>query len=207
MLISMKVFLRTRLPSLLAVAFVAALMSACGSSKKVAAAAPAAAAATTAFTSNPSSGGAVSPASADSQIAVTTVQAGSAGNAAAAPSPVGMRSAALAADPARVVYFDYDSFLLRSDARPAIEAHARWLMADRSRRLVIEGHADERGSHEYNLALGQKRADAVARTLTLLGVTAEQLEVVSFGEERPATRASNEDAWSKNRRAEFKERR
>lgn len=106
----------------------------------------------------------------------------------------------------RVVYFDFDSFVVREDARPVIEGHARLLTTDRERRLVIEGHTDERGGREYNLALGQKRAEAVARSLVLLGAGEEQLESVSFGEERPAVLGSDETAWSQNRRAELKDR-
>lgn len=161
--------------------------------------------------------GAASAGGPASQTAVVTVQAGAAGSgvsAASAASPgtaagsaSGTASGSAPRNSERVIYFDYDSFVVRDEARPFIEAHARRLMADRSRRLVIEGHADERGSHEYNLALGQKRADAVARALTLIGASPEQLEAVSFGEERPAVRASREDAWSKNRRAELNDRR
>jgi peptidoglycan-associated lipoprotein len=72
--------------------------------------------------------------------------------------------------------------------------------------MVIEGHTDERGGREYNLALGQKRAEAVLRSLTLLGATDKQLEAVSFGEERPAVQGADESAWSRNRRAELKDR-
>jgi peptidoglycan-associated lipoprotein len=119
----------------------------------------------------------------------------------------GVRSgAALPAGMDRIVYFDFDSFVLREDARPVIEAHARMLMANPSRRIVIDGHTDERGSREYNLALGQKRADAVARSLVLLGVQDSQIEAVSFGEERPQERGADEAAWAKNRRAELKDR-
>lgn len=117
-----------------------------------------------------------------------------------------MGSTSLPAGLGRMVYFDYDSFVLRDESRPVVEAHARMLMAERTRKLVVEGHTDERGSREYNLALGQKRADAVVRALVLLGVQEGQLEAVSFGEERPEVRGTNEAAWSKNRRAELKDR-
>ena len=115
------------------------------------------------------------------------------------------RAAALAGLP-RILYFDFDSFSLRPEYREAVEGHARLLAADRGRRMSLEGHADERGGREYNLALGQKRAEAVARALELLGVDPKQVEAVSFGEERPADPASNEAAWAKNRRVELKER-
>ena len=106
----------------------------------------------------------------------------------------------------RVLYFDFDSFLLRAEDKPAVEGYARYLVSQRSKRMSLEGHADERGGREYNLALGQKRAEAVAKALELLGVNAGQVEAVSFGEERPADPASNEAAWSKNRRVELKDR-
>lgn len=104
---------------------------------------------------------------------------------------------------ARLVYFDYDSFVVKPEFAPLLEANARYLMADSMRRLSLEGHADERGGREYNLALGQKRAEAVRRALTLLGVKDGQIEPVSFGEEKPAESGFTEDAYAKNRRVEF----
>lgn len=116
-------------------------------------------------------------------------------------------SAAGAVSPAqRVVYFDFDSFQVKDEYRPMLEAHARALAASRNKGLVIEGHTDERGGREYNLALGQKRAEAVLRSLALLGANERQLEAVSFGEERPAVTGSDEAAWARNRRAELKDR-
>ena len=106
----------------------------------------------------------------------------------------------------RIVYFDFDSFVVKDEFRPMLEAHAKVLSANRGKRMVLEGHTDERGGREYNLALGQKRADAVLRTLVLLGVQDAQLEAVSFGEERPAVPGSDEAAWAKNRRVELKDR-
>ena len=103
----------------------------------------------------------------------------------------------------RVVYFDYDSYVVRDDGKPTIEANAKALEANRSRHVVVEGHTDDRGGSEYNLALGQKRADAVMKSLELLGVQPKQVEAVSFGKERPAVQGENEDAWAKNRRAEL----
>jgi peptidoglycan-associated lipoprotein len=103
----------------------------------------------------------------------------------------------------RVVYFDYDSFVVKEEFRPALDAHAKQLASDRKKKLAIEGHTDERGGREYNLALGQKRAEAVAKSLALLGATEAQLEAVSFGKERPAVQGSDESAWAKNRRAEL----
>jgi peptidoglycan-associated lipoprotein len=102
-----------------------------------------------------------------------------------------------------IVYFDYDSYVIKNEFRPIIEQHARLLNAERQKRLVIEGHTDERGGREYNLALGQKRAESVQKALALLGVNATQMESVSFGKERPAVAGSDEAAWAKNRRAEL----
>jgi len=107
---------------------------------------------------------------------------------------------------AGVIYFDFDSNVVKEGFRGAIEGHAKRLVAAKGKKVVIEGHTDERGGREYNLALGQRRAEAVQKSLTLLGVSGEQIEAVSFGEERPAVQGSNEEAWAKNRRAEIKDR-
>ncbi|TNF62131.1 MAG: peptidoglycan-associated lipoprotein Pal [Burkholderiales bacterium] len=104
---------------------------------------------------------------------------------------------------ARVIYFDFDSYVVRPDAASTLEAHARILNADRSRRVALEGHTDERGGREYNLALGQRRAEAVRRSLSLLGVSEAQMEAVSFGEEKPAAVGFTETAHSQNRRVEI----
>jgi peptidoglycan-associated lipoprotein len=112
-----------------------------------------------------------------------------------------------AADAAqRIVYFDFDSYVVKDDYRPVIEFNAKRLTTNKQRKVVVEGHTDERGGSEYNLALGQKRAEAVAKSLTLLGVADGQVEAVSFGKERPAVQGSDEAAWAKNRRAELKDR-
>jgi peptidoglycan-associated lipoprotein len=103
----------------------------------------------------------------------------------------------------RTVYFDYDSYLVKDEYRPIVERFAKALAADRKKRVQVEGHTDERGGREYNLALGQKRAEAVAKSLALLGATDAQVEAVSFGKERPAAQGSDEAAWAKNRRAEL----
>lgn len=103
----------------------------------------------------------------------------------------------------RVVYFDFDSFVVKSDAQGLVDANARFIKADASRKVTVEGHTDDRGGREYNLALGQKRAEAVRRSLTLLGVSDSQVEAVSFGEEKPAAAGGNEAAYSQNRRAEI----
>ena len=103
----------------------------------------------------------------------------------------------------RVVYFDFDSYVVKDDYRPVIEANARALTTNRKMHMAVEGHTDDRGSSEYNLALGQRRAEAVVKSLTLLGADQTQLEAVSFGKERPAVQGENEEAWAKNRRAEL----
>jgi len=103
----------------------------------------------------------------------------------------------------RVVYFDYDSYAIRPEFQPVIEAHSKFVKADKSRKVAIEGHTDERGGREYNLALGQKRAEAVRRAMGLLGVAESQIEAVSFGKEKPAVPGSTEAAMEKNRRAEI----
>ena len=107
---------------------------------------------------------------------------------------------------ARIVYFDFDSFVVRDDARTVIDVHAKRLSSNAALKMTVEGHTDERGSREYNLALGQKRAEAVVKSLTLLGARANQIEPVSFGMERPAVQGSDEAAYAKNRRAELKDR-
>ncbi len=111
--------------------------------------------------------------------------------------------AGAAASMGRVVYFDYDSFVIKPEFQGLIETHARALKADRQRRVVIEGHTDERGGREYNLALGQQRSEAVRRALGLLGVEDAQTEAVSFGKEKPAAMGGDEAAMAQNRRAEM----
>ncbi len=103
----------------------------------------------------------------------------------------------------RVVYFDYDSAVIKPEFQGVIEAHARFIKAEKSRKVSIEGHTDERGGREYNLALGQRRAEAVRSALVLLGVADAQVEAVSFGKEKPAVAGSDEAAMAKNRRAEI----
>jgi len=112
-------------------------------------------------------------------------------------------AAARGANLPRVVYFDFDSFVVKDEFRPVIDANAKQLTTNRKAKMAIEGHTDERGGREYNLALGQKRAEAVAKSLVLLGASDSQLEAVSFGKERPVAQGSDEEAWAKNRRAEL----
>lgn len=103
----------------------------------------------------------------------------------------------------RSVYFDYDSFIVKDEFKPVLAAHAQYLNANPNRRIVIQGHTDERGGREYNLALGQKRAEAVLRSLALLGVPEARMEAVSFGEEKPKALGTDEQAWAENRRGDI----
>lgn len=103
----------------------------------------------------------------------------------------------------RTIYFEYDSSEIQPQFREAIEAHAALLMANPEASVSLEGHADERGSREYNLALGERRSQAVKRQFTLLGVSTSQVRTTSYGEERPVVDGHDEFAWSQNRRVEI----
>lgn len=103
----------------------------------------------------------------------------------------------------RSVYYDFDMYDIREEFQPLVETHAKFLQQNGDMRVRIEGNCDERGSREYNLALGQRRADSVKRALTLLGVPAKQIETVSFGSEKPRALGSNEEAWAENRRSDI----
>jgi peptidoglycan-associated lipoprotein len=127
-----------------------------------------------------------------SQSSVTPVTVDTASGTAAGPLNV-----------ARLIYFDYDSYAIKPEFQSLLEAHARFLKANGTRKVAIEGHTDERGGREYNLALGQRRAEAVRRAFGLLGVADGQMEAVSFGKEKPAVPGSDEASWAKNRRAEI----
>ena len=109
---------------------------------------------------------------------------------------------AVSAQP-RLVYFDYDSFVIKPEFQAVIETHARFITADKTRKVFIEGHTDQSGGREYNLALGQKRAEAVRSAMGLLGVSDSQIEAVSFGKEKPAVQGLDEAAMARNRRAEI----
>jgi peptidoglycan-associated lipoprotein len=104
----------------------------------------------------------------------------------------------------RSIYFDYDSFVVKDEFKPLVEAHAAYLKRNPRTRIVIEGHADERGSREYNLALGQKRAEAVKRVMALLGVAEAQIDTVSFGEEKPRRTGTTEADYAENRRGDIR---
>ena len=100
----------------------------------------------------------------------------------------------------RSVFFDYDSYVIKDEFKSLVEAHAKFLVANPKVKMLIQGNADERGSREYNLALGQKRAEALKKMLLLLGAQEEQVESVSLGEEKPRCSEASEACWSKNRR-------
>ena len=103
----------------------------------------------------------------------------------------------------RSIYFELDSNIVKEEFKPLVAAHARYLQQNRGQKMTLQGNADERGSREYNLALGQRRADAVKQMMTLLGAQSEQIETVSFGEEKPRSTGHDEASWSENRRADL----
>jgi len=113
------------------------------------------------------------------------------------------RVAAARATLEEMVFFDYDMSAIRPDAEQALRQKVDILRASPQVRIRIEGHADERGSTEYNLALGNRRAEAIRQFLTGFGLSADRFEIVSFGEDRPLAQGSNEQAWSRNRRGQF----
>jgi peptidoglycan-associated lipoprotein len=126
--------------------------------------------------------------------------------------PLGEGAGALGSDPLsdpanplskRTIYFDFDSSLVKDEFRDLVIAHGAYLAQNPSQRVRLEGHTDERGTREYNIALGERRARAVEQLLQLQGVTREQIEVVSYGEELPAALGQDEAAWSLNRRVEI----
>ena len=133
------------------------------------------------------------PSSKDAKSAVVPVDSSASTNLDAGP----------AGNVAKVIFFDYDSYVVKSEFQTAIDAHAQFLKANPRAKVSLEGHTDERGGREYNLALGQKRADAVRQSLSLLGVQESQVESVSFGKEKPSAQGADESAFAKNRRAEF----
>jgi peptidoglycan-associated lipoprotein len=144
-----------------------------------------------AFAQGATSGGTSALGSTDSKSAVTTVVAGDAAK--GDNSPFSKKS----------IYFDYDSFVLKDEFRAVVEAHAKFLNTNKTKKVVVQGNTDERGSREYNLALGQKRAEVVRKALLSLGVTDGQIEAVSFGEEKPKSTSADEGAFSENRRADL----
>ena len=103
----------------------------------------------------------------------------------------------------RSVYFDYDKYDVKTEYTDLVTAHAKFLAGNRQFKMLVQGNTDDRGSREYNLALGQKRADAIKKMLTLLGAREEQVESVSLGEEKPKNEGQSEAAWTQNRRGDM----
>ncbi len=178
--------MKRQLCSVFSTVLLAAALAACGSNVKLDEA-PVESRTATAITTQP---GASTGSGAGTAVAPVEIMA----NSSALAGPVGI---------AKIIYFDYDSFTLKPEFQAAVEAHAKFMSANKIRKMAIEGHTDERGGREYNLALGQKRAEAVRRALGLLGVTDAQVEAVSFGKEKPAAIGSDEASLAKNRRAEL----
>lgn len=115
----------------------------------------------------------------------------------------GESAATPASSPLKDVFFDFDSAEIKADARATLKANAAWLKANPAARVQIEGHCDERGTAEYNLALGAKRAQAAKDYIITLGIASDRLSTVSYGEEIPACKETGEGCWQKNRRARF----
>jgi len=103
----------------------------------------------------------------------------------------------------RSIYYDFDKYDVKPEYRPLVEAHAKFLRDNTGLKILIQGNTDERGSREYNIALGQRRADGVKKMMILLGVSEVQIEAVSLGEEKPRAQGSTEDAWAQNRRSDI----
>lgn len=129
--------------------------------------------------------------------------------AAAVPAPTSSsleaarKGTAPAPSPLKDIYFDFDKYDLKAEARDALKTNADWLKANASARVEIEGHCDERGTNEYNLALGAKRAQSAKDYLVTLGISKERLSTISYGEELPVCKDNNEGCWQKNRRDRF----
>ena len=113
------------------------------------------------------------------------------------------RSASGAALDSNAVYFDFDSYTVKPEFMPVVETHARNMIANPGEHVTVEGNTDSRGSREYNLALGQKRSEAVRQRMQLLGVSGDRVEAVSFGKEKPVAEGHDEASWSQNRRADI----
>lgn len=133
-------------------------------------------------------------------------QAGGGGDAKGVQKPI------VAADPLkdpnnilskRSVYYDYDSFTVKDEYKTLIEAHAQYLKQNSKAKAFVQGNCDERGSREYNISLGQKRAESVKKMMSVLGVADSQMETVSFGEEKPKSEGHDESAWAQNRRTDI----
>jgi peptidoglycan-associated lipoprotein len=118
-------------------------------------------------------------------------------------SVAGVRSAAAVMPQARSVYYEYDQSTIRADGTKVVDANAQYLREHPDLKIKVEGNADERGSREYNLALGQRRADAVQKRMQILGIPADRIETVSYGKEKPKATGHDETSWSENRRSDI----
>jgi peptidoglycan-associated lipoprotein len=145
----------------------------------------------------------VTPTPTEQPAAVTETPKEDTSAADAAAEAARLEAAAKAAMESDKIYFDYDKADLSSDAQATLAKKADWLKAKGEYKLKIEGHCDERGSTEYNMALGARRAEAAAKFISAAGVTSDRLTTVSYGEEKPVATGSDEAAWSQNRRDEF----
>ena len=174
--------------------FAAAVLTGCSSTPTQDAAPVEDRAAGAAGTTTAPAGGTTTTGTGTSGVSGTST--GAAGAAAALKDPNNILSQ-------RIVLFDYDSYVVKDEYRALVDAHAKYLQANRSAKVTMHGHTDERGTREYNIALGQRRADAVKKMMLLLGATDMQIETVSFGEEKPRNPASSETAWADNRRVEI----
>lgn len=105
--------------------------------------------------------------------------------------------------PLNMIHFDYDKYFIRDDAKPVLEENANWLNKFKSVKILIEGHCDERGTEEYNLALGEKRSKSTLDYLVSLGISQDRIEIISYGKSQPLDPGHNEIAWQKNRRSNF----
>ncbi|HEY3074520.1 MAG TPA: peptidoglycan-associated lipoprotein Pal [Burkholderiales bacterium] len=139
----------------------------------------------------------------DAQSAARAPQAATPARPAQSTSSAASASDAKAIPGKRSVYYEYDKAEITAEGKKLIEAHADYLRARPALKVVIEGNADERGSAEYNVALGQRRADGVSKIMTLLGVAQDRIETVSFGKEKPKASGHNETSWSENRRSDI----
>jgi peptidoglycan-associated lipoprotein len=162
----------------------------------------------TTSTESPQGTPGATPSSTGSQSAATsgTVGTGSGTGQIGTGTGTGTRTGSQSPDLKRSVYYEFDKYDVKPEYRALIENHARWLRANPQARLTIEGNTDERGSREYNVALGQRRAESVTKMMVLLGVKPEQIEAVSFGKEKPRVTGHDESAWAENRRSDFAKR-
>jgi len=168
---------------LISCALAAAALAACSSTPVEPTQAPVASATPTPAQPAPSAG------ASESKVATVTLD------------PLDDPKSALAA---RSVYFDFDTFVIADKYGPLVQAHGQYIASHKQAQIRVEGNADERGSHEYNLSLGDKRAHIVAKQLELMGANPAQIEAVSYGEERPKATGHDETAWAENRRADIK---